>query len=95
MRQHYWTLLLGYKAKQRIALTNCEGCSCAGKGPFALLIFLPLFMIFQSCSRPRVGEGGGYLNKFNTGRLCLEVQPRALLYTILTEKISSVGSLVS
>ena len=31
--------------------------------------------------------GGGYLTKFNTGRLCPEVQPLTLLYTILAEKV--------
>ena len=30
---------------------------------------------------------GGYLTKFNTGRLCPEVQPLTLLYAILAEKI--------
>ena len=33
------------------------------------------------------GVGGGYLTKFNTGRLRPEVQPLTLLYTILEEKI--------
>ena len=45
-----------------------------------------------------VGGGGGYLPKFNTGRLCPEVQPLTLLYTILAEKvpfyIPTLGSLV-
>ena len=31
--------------------------------------------------------GRGYLTKFNTRRLCPEVQPLTLLYTILEEKI--------
>ena len=31
--------------------------------------------------------GGGYLPKFNTGRLRPEVQPLTLLYTILAEKV--------
>ena len=35
---------------------------------------------------PRVG-GGGYLTKFNTGRLHPEIQPLTLLYTILAEKV--------
>ena len=30
--------------------------------------------------------GGGYLTKFNTGRLRPEVQPHTILYTILAEK---------
>ena len=33
------------------------------------------------------GGGGGYLTKFNTGRLRPEVQPLSLLYTILAEKV--------
>ena len=32
--------------------------------------------------------GGGYLRKFNTGRLRPEVQPLTLLYTIFAEKVS-------
>ena len=36
-----------------------------------------------TCAFPR----GGYLTKFNTGRLRLEVQPLTLLYTILAEKV--------
>ena len=35
----------------------------------------------ESCAR------GGYLTKFNTGRLRPEVQPLTLLYTILAEKV--------
>ena len=31
--------------------------------------------------------GGGYLTKFNTGRLRPEVQPLTLLYIILAEKV--------
>ena len=31
--------------------------------------------------------GGGYLTKFNTGRLRPEVQPLTLLYTILAGKV--------
>ena len=31
---------------------------------------------------------GGYLTKFNKGRLCPEVQPLTLLYTILADKVS-------
>ena len=31
--------------------------------------------------------GGGYLKKFNTGKLRPEVQPLILLYTILAEKV--------
>ena len=38
----------------------------------------------------RGGEGGGYLTKFNTGRLHPEVQPLTLLYTILAEKVPLV-----
>ena len=34
-----------------------------------------------------LGGGGGYLTKFNTGRLLPKVQPLTLLYTILAEKI--------
>ena len=34
-----------------------------------------------------VGGGGGYLTKFNTGRLRPEVQPLTLLYTILAKKV--------
>ena len=34
----------------------------------------------------RYASIGGYLTKFNMSRLCSEVQPLALLYTILTEK---------
>ena len=30
---------------------------------------------------------GGYLTKFNTGRLCPEVQPYTLLCTVLAEKV--------
>ena len=30
---------------------------------------------------------GGYLTKFNTGRLCPEVQPLTLVYTIWAEKV--------
>ena len=33
------------------------------------------------------GGGGGYLTKFNTGRLRPEVQPLTLLYIILAEKV--------
>ena len=33
------------------------------------------------------GGGGGYLTKFNTGRLRPEVQPLTLSYTILAEKV--------
>ena len=33
------------------------------------------------------GGGGGYLTKFNTGRLHPEVQPLTLVYTILAEKV--------
>ena len=33
------------------------------------------------------GGGGGYLTKFNTGRLHPEVQPLTLIYTILAEKV--------
>ena len=33
------------------------------------------------------GGGGGYLTKFNTGRLRPEVQPLTLSYTILAEKL--------
>ena len=33
------------------------------------------------------GGGGGYLTKFNTGRLRPKVQPLTLLYTILAEKV--------
>ena len=33
------------------------------------------------------GGGGGYLTKFNTGRLRPEVQTLTLLYTILAEKV--------
>ena len=36
---------------------------------------------------PGEGGGGGYLTKFCTGRLCPEVQPLTLSYTILAEKI--------
>ena len=42
-----------------------------------------LIMKHLSLKRPR---GGGYLTKFNTGRLRPEVQPLTLLYTILAEK---------
>ena len=38
----------------------------------------------KSARRP---PGGGYLTKFNTGRLRPEVQPLTLLYTILAEKV--------
>ena len=31
--------------------------------------------------------GGGYLTKFDMGRLCPEVQPLTLLYTILAAKV--------
>ena len=34
------------------------------------------------------GGGGGYLTKFNTGRLRPEVQPLTLSYTILAEKVT-------
>ena len=34
-----------------------------------------------------VPGGGGYLTKFNTGRLRLKVQPLTLLYTILADKV--------
>ena len=37
---------------------------------------------------PRGWGGGGYLRKFNTGRLRPEVQPLTLLYTIFEEKVS-------
>ena len=41
-----------------------------------------------SSSRARGGGGGGwYLTKFNTGRLCPEVQPLTLLYTTLAAKV--------
>ena len=33
------------------------------------------------------GGGGGYLTKFNTGRLRTEVKPLTLLYSILAEKV--------
>ena len=36
---------------------------------------------------PSTGGGGGYLTKFNTGRLCPKVQPLTLLYAILAEKV--------
>ena len=36
---------------------------------------------------PWRGGGGGYLRKFNTGRLRPEVQPLTLLYTIFAEKV--------
>ena len=34
-----------------------------------------------------LGSRGGYLTKFNTGRLRPEVQPLTLSYTILAEKV--------
>ena len=37
---------------------------------------------------PSFPGGGGYLTKFNTGRLRPEPQPPTLLYTILAEKVS-------
>ena len=35
----------------------------------------------------QIPGGGGYLTKFNTGRLRPEIQPLTLLYTILAEKV--------
>ena len=37
---------------------------------------------------PVLVGGGGYLTKFNIGRLRPEAQPPTLLYTILSEKVS-------
>ena len=34
-----------------------------------------------------IALGGGYLTKFNTEKLCPEVQPLTLLYTILAEEV--------
>ena len=38
----------------------------------------------------RIQGGGGYLTKFNTGRVRPEVQPLSLLYAILAEKVPLV-----
>ena len=42
--------------------------------------------IFEPMIPPR-GGGVGYFTKFYTGRLCPEVQPLTLSYTILADKV--------
>ena len=55
---------------------------------FSVLVFVQLLcnMLEFVNELPPVG-GGGYLTKFNTGRLRPEVQPLTFLYTILAEKV--------
>ena len=51
-------------------------------------MILSLFRSYSTMiSRLDTPGGGGYLTKFNTGRLRPEVQPLTLLYTILAEKL--------
>ena len=55
----------------------------------AVLFVFPihvLYIVSWASSRKRPYPGG-YLTKFNTGRLRPEVQPLTLLYTNLAEKV--------
>ena len=75
--------------KPKTSLVNCSSNGTLYKQVEGVAMGSPLEPLLANtfmCSIAR--GGGGYLTKFNTGRLRPKVQPLTLLYTILAEKIT-------